>query len=81
MIRAEKLSNFTLDRRMYESPQKYAAAVAHYSHYLLVLAQLLPRSTCFKRVNLKLRPVIDCQHRTKLASLAFIPEASKYFIE
>jgi hypothetical protein len=34
----------------------------------------------FKRFNLKLGPIFDCQRSTKLASLLFIPEASKYFI-
>jgi hypothetical protein len=42
--------------------------------------QLIPWNTCFKTIQSQAPSGLDCQHSTKLASLVFIPEASKYFI-
>jgi len=35
----------------------------------------------FKRFNLKLGPILIANTSTELASLSFIPEAAKYFID
>ena len=66
---------------MYESPRKYAAAVAHYFNYYLAVLGATPKKQLFQTIHLKLRPVLISNNSTKLASLAFIPETSKYFIE
>jgi len=66
---------------MYESPRKYAAAVAHYFHHYLAVLGTTPKEHLLQTIHLKLRLVLMPTQDENWASLVFIPEAAKYFIE
>src|ERR1700721_856626 len=71
VITAKKLSNFTLGRRMYESPRKYAAAVAHYSQYHLAVLGTTPKKHLLQTIHLKLLPVLFSKKTTKPGAPGF----------
>ena len=81
MITAKKLSTFTLGRRMYESPRKYAAAVAHPCHYYLAVLGTTTKEHLFQTIHLKLRPVFDFQQQYETDGLGIYSGGAKYFIE
>jgi hypothetical protein len=66
---------------MYESPRKYAAAVAHYFHHYLAVLGATPKEHLLQTIHLKLRLVLIANTVRKLASLVFIPGAPKYFMK